>query len=413
MSDVRASKLEKTVQKATKTDKVKVFLGGLCDHNEWREELKKEFGGSFFFMDPYDENWDPKDNIYDELAGMVNADYIIFYKGGKQTEREKDFLKNIGEKDPAKIKEFEDLNKIKEFLKSIKKMTKKACVADVLRRCASILNKSAVPYENTLNKGGIDFIFESLDNKSRGEVIEDFERGKTIIIPEMTVGNKKITNKTISKKDFDYDAYADVLRQMKGFLRQPAHNPTLIYDPVDSTYMYKEAKLGATYSKASTQIELPKEIAQEIMSWGVANVPDKDLYTEDKSMGRENEIHVTLFYGILDDDPEKIRAILSGIKPFECRLGLVTAFKDEKKYDVLKIDVESPEMVKLHYLIEGNIKNKNTHPTFQAHCTIAYVKKGKADKLIGEDKFRGVTFKVTEVIFSNKDHDKVKIPLGT
>jgi hypothetical protein len=41
------------------------------------------------------------------------------------------------------------------------------------------------------------------------------------------------------------------------------------------------------------------------------------------------------------------------------------------------------------------------------------VKKGKADKLIGEDKFRGVTFKTTEVIFSNKDHDKIKIPLGT
>ena len=117
-------------------------------------------------------------------------------------------------------------------------MTKKACIADVLRRCAFILDKSAAPYETTVNKGGIDFIFESLDNKSRGEVIEDFEHGKTIIIPEMTVGDKKVPNKTISKRDFDYDAYADVLRQMKGFLRQPAHNPTLIYDPVDSTYMH-------------------------------------------------------------------------------------------------------------------------------------------------------------------------------
>jgi hypothetical protein len=171
--------------------------------------------------------------------------------------------------------------------------------------------------------------------------------------------------------------------------------------------------MGAAYSKASTQVDLPEQLAQEIMAWGKANVSDKDLYTKDDDKGREDEIHVTLFYGIVEDAEDKIREMMSGVKPFECRLGLVTAFKDVKEYDVLKIDVESPELVKLHYLIQDNVKNKNKYPTYTPHVSIAYMNKDKANRLIGEDRFRGTSFKVTEIVYSTKDHDKIKIPLGS
>lgn len=109
-----ASKILKIVKKAPKSDKVVVFLGGQCDdNNEWRKEVKKEFGDQIFFIDPYDSNWEASDNIYDELAGMILSDYVVFYRGGDGTKKEKQFLDLAGDDEYA---EFKDLEKLKEYL---------------------------------------------------------------------------------------------------------------------------------------------------------------------------------------------------------------------------------------------------------------------------------------------------------
>jgi 2'-5' RNA ligase len=434
-----ASKIEKIVQQAKKVnDKLKIFLGGSCKDNSWREELEKEYGDTFFFIDPYDKDWSAEDNIYDELAGMINSDYVIFYKGGDLTEREKDFLKNIGRSDNL-VKEFKNLADIKKFFEkriAIKKKELKP-LSGILKKFAHRLSKEAIPADLNKYKHDADFYFENLDTESRKKVLADFVSGKTINIPNIVIGDKVLVKQSINRFDFDRHGYEELARQMRALALRPAVNPELSYDPEDSSYykateiktvispvsvpeqtvpvMSKVAKVGATYSKSSTQIDLPEQLAQEIMSWGKANIPDKDLYTKDADKGREDEIHTTLFYGIVEDNEkalEKLRSIFAGVAPFECRLGIITAFKDKKEYDVLKIDVESSEMVRLHYLIEGEIKNKNDFPTYAAHLTVAYLKKGKADRLIGDDKFRGVTFKVTEIVFSTKDHNKITIPLG-
>jgi hypothetical protein len=93
-----ASKIRKDVQRAKDSDKLVVFLGGQCDDsNAWRAEVKKEFGDRIFFIDPYDKDWKPEDNIYDELAGMLTADHTVFYKGGKGTAHERLFLDMVSE----------------------------------------------------------------------------------------------------------------------------------------------------------------------------------------------------------------------------------------------------------------------------------------------------------------------------
>jgi 2'-5' RNA ligase len=408
-----SSKIEKIVQKARDThNKVKVFLGGLCKDNVWREELEKEFGDYFFFIDPFDEDWKPEDNIYDELAGLINSDYIVFYKPGPGSAREQDFLKNIGRKDPL-IKSFDDLDKLKKFLSDIKKKPGKfSSVASVLRRCAHSFNKCAMPYDMTTDHKGIDFLFEDLDTASRLQVFEDFKAGKTITIPQFSINGKLNDPRTISKLDFDPHGYDRLLEQMSGILKKPASNTELTYDRETHSYRQKQAKDGVNYSYASTQVDFPEDLSKKVFAWGKDNVPDSDLYTKDEDKGREDEIHTTLFYGITDADPDKLKELLKDVKPFECRLGLITAFKDPKDYDVLKIDMEAPELVKLHYLIEESIDNKNDFPTYQAHTTIAYVKKGKADKFIGDDKFRGIVFKVHAITLCKKDDIKIKIPLG-
>jgi hypothetical protein len=114
-----ASKLLNKIEKIKDSKKCTIFLGGLCeDDNKWRKEIKSLFKDSLVFIDPYDKNWDPEDNIYDELAGLLLVDYPIFYKGGYGTEKEKKFL-NICKKE---YKEFEDLSELKNFLKDVMKM---------------------------------------------------------------------------------------------------------------------------------------------------------------------------------------------------------------------------------------------------------------------------------------------------
>jgi len=441
MRDTVSSKIEKIVQDARDSDKVKVFLGGSCKDNSWRESVQKEFGDYFFFIDPFDEDWDPEDNIYDELAGMVNADYIVFYRGGDLSDREKDFLDNIGRRGEL-VKEFDDMDKLKAFLKDVKsKKVRLASVSSVLSRIACSLCKDAMPQEK-----GVDFFFEKLDKESRRRVIEDFtgfsvEDLKKIIpgtygdflkleslldefpqtlftTPGKTIDFSEVHpdyGRPVNKKDLDRATFVKLVSTALALLVAPANVNSFRYDPSTQSYMTtgykKEAKIGATYSKASTQVDLPEQLALEVMAWGKTNIPDKDLYTKDDK-GREDEIHATLFYGITEDAEDKLRELLSGVKPFECRLGLVTTFKDKKECDVIKIDVESSEMVKLHYLIRESVKNKNEYPTYASHITVAYVKKGKADRVLGDDRFRGATFKVTEIVYSTKDHDKIKIPLG-
>jgi hypothetical protein len=73
---------EKDIIKAPKSGTPVVFLGGKCSDNSWRKELKKEFGKDLYLLDPFDENYDPEESTYRELAGIVNSDYVIFYKGG-------------------------------------------------------------------------------------------------------------------------------------------------------------------------------------------------------------------------------------------------------------------------------------------------------------------------------------------
>lgn len=104
------------LSKAEKSDKPSVFLGGACDKdNLWRKDIKKEFN-EINFIDPYDPDWDPMGNIYDELTGILKVDNVIFYKGGDGTKKEKKFMDSIGKK----YKEFDDIEKLKKYLIGIR-----------------------------------------------------------------------------------------------------------------------------------------------------------------------------------------------------------------------------------------------------------------------------------------------------
>jgi len=111
-----AANLKRDISESRKTSKPVVFLGGDCSDNSWREEVRKEFGDRFFFLDPYEEDWDPEEDIYNELAGMTIADQVLFYKGGEGTDKEKDFLKAIG---ADEFTAFDTVDSLKKYLNDI------------------------------------------------------------------------------------------------------------------------------------------------------------------------------------------------------------------------------------------------------------------------------------------------------
>lgn len=55
---------------------------------------------------------------------------------------------------------------------------------------------------------------------------------------------------------------------------------------------------------------MPKTIAESILSWGKKNIANSDLYTEEKKYGRENEIHVTVKYGLHTADVRKVQKVV-------------------------------------------------------------------------------------------------------
>jgi 2'-5' RNA ligase len=174
----------------------------------------------------------------------------------------------------------------------------------------------------------------------------------------------------------------------------------------------KTAKEDGTYKRCTTQVDLPEELAKRVTAWGKEVIPDGDLVEDEKgSMGREDEIHVTVFYGIEDPTPDSFRGAVEAMAPFDVRLGLVTLFRDKKDHDVVKIDAEAPELHKLHDLIKGSAKAESSFPTYVPHITIAYVKKAAGDKVLGSDEFRGETFKVNSLVFKDTDKNEIKIPM--
>ena len=166
------------------------------------------------------------------------------------------------------------------------------------------------------------------------------------------------------------------------------------------------------YNYSSTQQYLPAALAQEVIEWGYKHVPDRDLYTDstDPSFGRENEIHITVLYGIHTEDPRKVQTLLEGIKPIECALDRMSIFTSSK-FDVLKIDVQSAALYALNKKMQ-TLEYTNGYPLYRPHVTIAYILKGRGNRFVNCKAFKDRTFMMKEVIFSSRLGDKIILPIG-
>jgi len=156
-----------------------------------------------------------------------------------------------------------------------------------------------------------------------------------------------------------------------------------------------EALLESNYSYATTDIEVPSEMAEFILEWNQLNIPEDVLHVdEDGGKGREREPHITVKYGLLSKEiPPELYELAKQTPPFPVMLGKVSLFTTNPEFDVVKLDVESPWLHKLNRMISDQVPHEDTYPTYHPHLTLAYVEKGSCEHMVGDDPFKadGVT----------------------
>lgn len=163
------------------------------------------------------------------------------------------------------------------------------------------------------------------------------------------------------------------------------------------------------HSFSSVLINFDDNDSKKILSWSRRNIPSSKLVHNDNADGRETNTHVTVLYGLHNDTPEKVKKIAKNIKPFHIKLGKISKFEG-LDYDVIKIEVIGSDLIKANKTI-AKLPHTNKYKTYVPHCTIAYVKKGSCDHLLGKEIFKGMTIPVNSIVFSSKTREKTKISL--
>lgn len=161
-------------------------------------------------------------------------------------------------------------------------------------------------------------------------------------------------------------------------------------------------------SYASTHVLVPNPLRKQIQE-AAKSIPDDAL----ADPGRELDSHVTLLYGLTEDDPEPVSNLLSGIYSFSLMTNGISVF-ERPEYDVLKINIISPGAELIHSLLKSRLSNKWEWPSYEAHCTVGYVHKGLGRIYCAPGvlpKFVGDLFHVSEVVFSDSKEKKTIIPL--
>lgn len=158
------------------------------------------------------------------------------------------------------------------------------------------------------------------------------------------------------------------------------------------------------YSYGCVMVRLPELLAEEIRSYG-ASIPSQYLKTgnEDAPSGLSKEIHTTVKYGLMEEDPVRVAEVIAGTEPIVVTLGRASIFHNENQA-VLKLGIESPGLRALHNKLCSNLRHVNTYRDFRGHVTVSYLIKREDDpyyyRAFYSDEFEGMEFIADRVVFS-------------
>lgn len=162
--------------------------------------------------------------------------------------------------------------------------------------------------------------------------------------------------------------------------------------------------LSKPHKYSTTHFNLPAKLCGKVLSLA-AVIADEDL-SED---GREDEPHITIKYGLHTNSASDVRKAVKSFGPVTVTLGRTSIFpasetqsqRGGSQFDVVKIDVEGDDLRRLNKAISSALSHTDSHPTYQPHITLAYVKPGRGKVYAGLYDLEGVTVTFDRLTFSD------------
>lgn len=162
---------------------------------------------------------------------------------------------------------------------------------------------------------------------------------------------------------------------------------------------------GAEHKYACAMLGLPEPLRSQVRSLA-GRVCPSDL-AED---GVEGDPHLTLLYGLLDDDAEGPLAVASALGPASVVLGPVGVF-EKGDCDVVHVEVLGEHPHLMHAALRC-LPHRLTHPEYRPHVTLAYVKKGLGRKYAGRHKLMGRPYVLDDFVFADRKGNRRNVALG-
>lgn len=139
-------------------------------------------------------------------------------------------------------------------------------------------------------------------------------------------------------------------------------------------------------------------------------IPSRELYTDEdnEDYGLEKQSHVTLVPCLDNDiDIDKLKSYLKPINEYDIVLTDISKFECEE-FDVLKCAVKSKALKDTNKEIVDKFETHSEYKDYNPHMTIAYMKKGMADKYLKKILDKLILLKAKNFNFSYFDGNKDK-----
>ena len=161
-------------------------------------------------------------------------------------------------------------------------------------------------------------------------------------------------------------------------------------------------------------ISLPEAVKNKIKKWAKDNIDKDDLFFIDDNRGYEIHPHITVKYGLYTDDSDEVRDFLKEQPPVYVKLGPISKFRDvSDEFDIIKIEAYGEDMQEFNKAIDKAFDAKKGHKRYLPHITLAYVKKGACDSLVGNKHFKGLKFEGSRFVFLDQDSEPYLVKVAS